>query len=52
MSSRLVQWDHRRGGHDPGPQRRGRQQEMTVDRRVAGAIEAFEFLAGTGAPTR
>jgi hypothetical protein len=40
-----------RGGQDPGPQRRGRQ-EMTFDRRVAGAIEAFEFLAGSCAPTR
>jgi hypothetical protein len=33
-----------RGGQDPGPQRRGRQQEITVDRRVVGALEAFEFL--------
>jgi hypothetical protein len=32
------------GGQDPGPRRRGRQQEITLDRRVAGAIEAFEFL--------
>jgi N-acetylglutamate synthase-like GNAT family acetyltransferase len=41
-----------RGGQDPGPQRRGRRQKITVDRRVAGAIEALEFLAGTGAPAR
>jgi len=33
-----------RGGLDPGPQGRGRQQEMTFDRWVADAIEAFEFL--------
>jgi hypothetical protein len=32
------------GRQDPGPQRQGRQQEITLDRRVAGAIEAFEFL--------
>jgi pimeloyl-ACP methyl ester carboxylesterase len=32
------------GGQDPGPQRQGRQQEITLDRRVAGAIEALEFL--------
>jgi pimeloyl-ACP methyl ester carboxylesterase len=40
----LVQWDHRGAGRTPGPQRRGRQQEITLDRRVAGAIEPFEFL--------
>ena len=33
-----------RGRAGPGPQRQGRQQEMTVDRRVAGAIEVLEFL--------
>jgi hypothetical protein len=33
-----------RGRAGPGPQRRGRQQEITLDRRVAGAIEALEFL--------
>jgi hypothetical protein len=41
-----------RGGQDPGPQRRGRQQEITLDRRVAGASRPSSSCAGTCAPTR
>jgi hypothetical protein len=33
-----------RGGHDPGRNAKAGNGEMTFDRRVAGAIEALEFL--------
>jgi hypothetical protein len=40
----LVPWDHRGAGTTLGRNAKAGNGEMTFDRRVAGAIEAFEFL--------
>jgi pimeloyl-ACP methyl ester carboxylesterase len=41
----LVPWDHRGAGTTLGRNAKAGNGEMPVDRRVVGAIEAFEFLA-------